>query len=91
MNRRGRCVTAFCLGLCVLTGGMAAEGKKNKTAEKPGRLRDKKASAEKRPPAPQVGDEAPLFSIKTLDEKSNVALKDFRGKKPVILFFGSYT
>ena len=38
-----------------------------------------------------VGDEAPDFSLETYDKKSRVRLSDFRGKKPVVLVFGSYT
>lgn len=39
----------------------------------------------------KVGDVAPLFTLKSLDGKKETDLKGFRGKKPVILFFGSYT
>lgn len=38
-----------------------------------------------------AGDEAPDFSLETYDKKSRVQLSDFRGKKPVLLVFGSYT
>jgi AhpC/TSA family len=38
-----------------------------------------------------VGDAAPDFSLETHDKKSRVRLSDFRGKKPVVLVFGSYT
>ena len=41
--------------------------------------------------APQVGDVAPVFTIKSLDGKSETDLASFKGKKPVLLFFGSYT
>ena len=41
--------------------------------------------------APKVGDKAPDFKLKSLDGKSETQLSKFRGKKPVILFFGSYT
>jgi hypothetical protein len=52
------------------------------------------------PPAPgeriqqdltRVGDPAPDFTLITRDGKSKVALSDYRGKKPVVLLFGSYT
>jgi hypothetical protein len=39
----------------------------------------------------RVGDEAPDFSLETYDRKSRVQLSAFRGKKPVVLVFGSYT
>ena len=38
-----------------------------------------------------VGDPAPDFSLQTLDKKSRVQLSSFRGQKPVVLVFGSYT
>jgi hypothetical protein len=38
-----------------------------------------------------VGDAAPDFSLETVDHKSRVALSSFRGRKPVVLVFGSYT
>jgi len=37
------------------------------------------------------GDYAPDFSLNTYDKKSTVQLSSFRGKKPVVLVFGSYT
>lgn len=41
--------------------------------------------------APKVGDVAPTFKLKSLDGKSETDLASFKGKKPVVLFFGSYT
>ncbi|MCG8405076.1 MAG: hypothetical protein MI923_07765 [Phycisphaerales bacterium] len=41
--------------------------------------------------APKTGDTAPVFELKMLDREKSVALRDFNGKRPVILFFGSYT
>ena len=42
--------------------------------------------------APKVGDVAPLFTLKMLeDENRTVELAAFREVKPVVLFFGSYT
>jgi hypothetical protein len=52
------------------------------------------------PPAPgeriidgltKVGDLAPNFTLITKDGKSKISLTDYRGKKPVVLIFGSYT
>ena len=37
------------------------------------------------------GRKAPDFKLKTLDGKQEVTLSSFAGKKPVIIFFGSYT
>lgn len=40
---------------------------------------------------PGVGEEAPDFELRTLEGDKVVKLSDFRGKKPVVLVFGSYT
>ena len=39
----------------------------------------------------KVGDPAPDFSLETYDKKARVHLSSFRGQKPVVLVFGSYT
>lgn len=39
----------------------------------------------------KAGDTAPNFSLETVDHKSRVQLSSFRGNKPVVLVFGSYT
>ncbi|MCH8253381.1 MAG: hypothetical protein IID36_13115 [Planctomycetes bacterium] len=41
--------------------------------------------------APKTGEEAPGFTLKVLDSEKKVSLATFRDKRPVILFFGSYT
>lgn len=56
---------------------------------------------ERRRPAPnrpmrqpdklKLGDEAPTFTLKSLDGKKSFTLADFKGRKPVALVFGSYT
>jgi hypothetical protein len=52
------------------------------------------------PPAPnertieeltKIGEIAPDFTLVTKDGKAKVTLADYRGKKPVVLIFGSYT
>lgn len=50
-----------------------------------------KRTARKRPPSLKVGDIAPSFKLKSLDGDSETDLADFRGKKPVVLIFGSYS
>lgn len=37
------------------------------------------------------GDPAPDFNLETLDRASRVQLSSFRGVRPVVLVFGSYT
>ena len=44
-----------------------------------------------RPPQLQVGQWAPTFTLQSLDGRDAFSLLDQRGKKPVVLFFGSYT
>jgi len=39
----------------------------------------------------KVGDMAPTFKLKSPDGKTETDLKAFRGKKPVVPIFGSYT
>jgi hypothetical protein len=39
----------------------------------------------------KVGDPAPDFALTTPDRQSHVELAAFRGAKPVVLVFGSYT
>ena len=38
-----------------------------------------------------VGDVAPDFRLQRLDKTGDVSLASFRGQKPVVLIFGSYT
>ncbi len=37
------------------------------------------------------GDQAPDFSLQTLDHKTRLTLSEHRGRRPVVLVFGSYT
>jgi hypothetical protein len=37
------------------------------------------------------GDLAPDFRLPTLDRRNNVQLSSYRGSRPVVLVFGSYT
>jgi len=37
------------------------------------------------------GDQAPDFALRAYDKSSTVQLSSFRGNKPVVLVFGSYT
>lgn len=40
---------------------------------------------------PRPGQPAPDFTLSTPDGKQRIALSDYRGKKPVVLIFGSFT
>lgn len=39
----------------------------------------------------EVGGEAPDFTLPTVDRSSTIRLSSFRGERPVVLVFGSYT
>jgi hypothetical protein len=39
----------------------------------------------------QIGDPAPDFDLPLVDGSGKVRLSSFRGEKPVVLVFGSYT
>ena len=39
----------------------------------------------------KVGEDAPTFKLKSLDGKSETDLAAFKGKKPIVLIFGSYS
>src|SRR5687767_5233975 len=39
----------------------------------------------------KVGDAAPELSLEAYDRKSDFRLSDMKGKRPVVLVFGSYT
>jgi hypothetical protein len=39
----------------------------------------------------QPGDEAPNFKLRRLNAAEEVELASFRGQRPVVLVFGSYT
>jgi hypothetical protein len=41
--------------------------------------------------ATRVGQMAPDFSLPSVDRKAQVRLVSFRGQRPVVLVFGSYT
>jgi len=91
------------IGLLSLTQLANAQRRRRPSAQQPkparpglSRPADRSASNAKRgdlriPTKVHVGDAAPDFTIKTLDGKETVTLSAFRGKKPVVLIFGSYT
>lgn len=54
--------------------------------------RDAAAWQKKHEPAsPHVGDEAPDFELMDAAGQNPVRLSDYRGKRPVVLVFGSFT
>lgn len=64
-------------------------GRQPETSEQPDKV--KKPQPSVRRPALKVGDPAPTFKLKSLDGASETDLAEYKGKKPVVLIFGSYT
>lgn len=64
--------------------------KKDKPAESRRRGRGPRRERSDKPSL-KVGEAAPLFKLKMLDSEKVVNLKGLAEKKPVLLFFGSYT
>jgi peroxiredoxin len=40
---------------------------------------------------PRLGQNAPAFTLETHDKARRISPADYRGKKPVVLIFGSFT
>ena len=65
------------------------QGAKNQDRQQKGKRR---GGRRMRPDdAPKIGDVAPTFKLKSLEGESETNLADYKGEKPVLLFFGSYT
>ena len=79
MRAWSRCVVVVLAGALLAGSALAQE----REGREPRRSADREA--------PKVGDTAPLFTLKTLDGKREVSLDSFRGKRPVMVIFGSYT
>jgi hypothetical protein len=58
---------------------------------RPGEINTPAAKGERQTDRLKVGDDAPDFTLPTLDGQTEVRLSSFRGKKPVVLIFASYT
>jgi hypothetical protein len=76
-----------------LTPPMPPAGKKNSSEPSPfllikGMFQGELGSFHE---GPKIGDLGPDFVLKTVDGKKEAHLADYRGKKPVVLVFGSFT
>ena len=69
----------------------AAPAKKQRPAGRPGEVITPAAKAERQKDQLKVGDLAPDFTLPELKGSKEVTLSSFRGKKPVVLIFASYT
>ena len=56
-----------------------------------GAIRERGGRPRRKDKGPEAGGMAPAFKLRSLDGKQEFDLAAFRGRKPVILFFGSYT
>lgn len=78
-------MTALVAGLTLTAGACAQDMSKDDIQKLVKEHRNKKDAA------PEVGSVAPNFKLKTVDGSREVDLASFKGKKPVVLVFGSYT
>ena len=85
MSIKRRQWVMFALIIMTVAGGVAAE--------QPSRDRDRRGRRDRHRSGGSLktGQEAPPFTLKSIDGKQETNLASFRGKRPVILFFGSYT
>jgi thiol-disulfide isomerase/thioredoxin len=77
------------LMLALVSAPMAAAQNQRRTPD--GQIITRPAKDERYHDTLQAGDAAPDFTLPDQNAKSEVRLSSFRGKKPVVLIFGSYT
>lgn len=84
MSRTLIFTTLLAIALCSLPA--LAQGQR---PERPDRRTQPRARQQDH--ALRVGQYAPTFTLNSYDGESKTDVKEFRGKRPVIVFFGSYT
>ena len=89
MSMKRRQLVMLALIIMTVAGGVAAQ-QPSRDRDRRGR-RDRQRSTERTGSSPKAGEQAPPFTLKSVDGKQETNLASFRGKRPVILFFGSYT
>ncbi|MEE8170117.1 MAG: hypothetical protein V3T70_06175 [Phycisphaerae bacterium] len=72
-----------------LLAAPAATAWQDGSGDRPKRRRGREFS--RRGDGLKVGQKAPGFTLKTLDGKKEFDLSGLKGKRPVVVFFGSYT
>lgn len=72
-----RTVLGIAAALSLATPAFAQRGRMRRDRPREGKLK--------------VGDPAPDFTLRRLKGKDKVKLSSFKGKRPVVLIFGSYT
>jgi hypothetical protein len=84
--------TAASLVLALACGVASAQDKEEKQEDRQADRGSRRRGMMRRDDsAPKVGTAAPAIKLKSLDGKDEFELAGFKGKKPVVLFFGSYT
>ena len=82
------CISKMSVVALLLIGGVTvAQEDKNRE----GRRAKMRKRVSRDDGAPKIGDVAPTFKLKSPDGKNETDLASFKGSKPVVLFFGSYT
>ena len=81
-----RAVGPLALGLALAGAGTGPAQK-----GKPGEVNTPAARGERLPDRLKEGDAAPDFTLPLVKGKGEVKLSSFRGKRPVVLIFASYT
>ncbi len=85
---RKKSLAVICVGAVLVTlSSLQAQEEQDQKRQQP--PREKRAAVNDN--APKVGDKAPTFVLKSLDGETETDLTAFRGDKPVVLLFGSYT
>lgn len=84
MNTKQLLLTSLWLGLAVV----AASGQQG---GRPGEVNTPAARGERLQDRLKEGDPAPDFALPLLKGKGEVKLSTFRGRRPVVLVFASYT
>ena len=82
---------AFAIGslLLLVVQSVEAHNRRPK-GKRPGKQQQRPGDL-RMPDRLKVGMAAPDFKLKTKDGKRDVRLSSFKGKRPVVLVFGSYT
>ena len=88
--------------LVVVTGPVPVQGQDDQKEAREGQRESRDRRRERRrrgmnragesgATAPRRGEKAPEFELESWDGKSKTRLAEFRGVRPVVLIFGSYT
>ena len=85
--RRWICITMAALALAVtVPAGLGQPEEETRRGR-----RRAWAAAHEEDKGPKPGEAAPSVKLQSLDDETTVDLASFKDKRPVVLFFGSYT